>query len=261
MDGNRRYADELEPGWYAGRDRYTDSGPNPYDSGVPEQPSGAFRLPEQRETEYAPPSPYVAPDPATSTGSHSQDQLRLPVRGPEFPAVRPGGAPSPADASPSGGSGSGSGAPSFNAFASEPAAVPASPAPAPLEQPYKPPEQPFNEPTTVVPPVGRYQADPHPSDGVYRTRRPVSAVLITVVTVALMVPVIMLLVQATFDDNPLASGVVPAVLLTLGLPLAGLGLYALASGGPVGRDSWLRPPMAYLPVGLMLLLAASLAVT
>jgi hypothetical protein len=77
---------------------------------------------------------------------------------------------------------------------------------------------------------------------------------------ALMVPVIMLLVAATFDDDPLAGGVVPAVLLTLGLPLTGLGLYALAGGGPVGREAWLRPPVAYLPVGLVLLMAAGLAV-
>jgi hypothetical protein len=50
------------------------------------------------------------------------------------------------------------------------------------------------------------------------------------------------------------------VLLTLGLPLTGAGLSSLAAGGPVGRDIWLRPPLAYLPVGLLLLLAAGLSV-
>jgi hypothetical protein len=54
---------------------------------------------------------------------------------------------------------------------------------------------------------------------------------------------------------------VPAVLLTLGLPLTGIGLYALAGGGrPQNRDTWLRPPVAYLPTGLFLVLAAALAV-
>ena len=181
MDGDRRYADEPPPSWYGGQGQY----PNSYDS-------GAFRLPEQRESEYAGSSPYPTPDPMTASGSHSQEQVRIPVRGPEYPTVRP--------------------------------------------------------------------PEPRPAEAVYRTRRPLSAVLVALVTAALMVPVIMLLVAATFDDDPLARGVVPAVLLTLGLPLTGLGLYALAGGGPVGREAWLRPPVAYLPVGLVLLMAAGLAV-
>jgi hypothetical protein len=198
VDGHRRYADEPQPSWYGGQGQYPNPAPNSYDSGVHERPSGAFRLPEQRESEYAAPSPYVTPDPMTSTGSHSQEQVRIPVRGPEYPTVRPTAAAAP--------------------------------------------------------------PDPRPAEAVYRTRRPVSAVLVALGIAALMVPVIMLLVAATFDDDPLAGGVVPAVLLTLGLPLTGLGLYALAGGGPVGREAWLRPPVAYLPVGLVLLMAAGLAV-
>jgi hypothetical protein len=225
VDGHRRYADEPEPSWYSGQSQYTDPSPDPYDSGVHERPSGAFRLPEQRENEYGAPSPYVTPDPATSTGSHSQEQVRIPVRGPEYPTIRPGGGTSLADAPPAGAA----------------AAI-------------------SDEPTGMVPPVGRFASDTRPGEAVYRTRRPFSAVLVAVVTAVLMVPVIMLLVQATFDDEPLARGVVPAVLLTLGLPLTGLGLFALAGGAAVGRDAWLRPPVAYLPVGLVVLLAAGLAV-
>jgi hypothetical protein len=37
-------------------------------------------------------------------------------------------------------------------------------------------------------------------------------------------------------------------------------LYALAGGRPQTRDAWLRPPVAYLPTGLFLVLAAALAV-
>jgi hypothetical protein len=70
----------------------------------------------------------------------------------------------------------------------------------------------------------------------------------------------MLLIQVTFVDDPAVRGIVPAVLLTLGLPLAGGGLYSLAAGGRAGRDVWLRPPVVYLPVGLFLLLAAGLSV-
>ncbi len=119
---------------------------------------------------------------------------------------------------------------------------------------------PYNEPTSVVPPISRFAPEAKPAESVYSTRRPVSAIVVAVVTVLLMVPVVMLLIQATFVDDPVARGIVPAVLLTLGLPLTGAGLYALAGGGPVGREALLRPPVAYLPVGLVLLLAAGLSV-
>jgi hypothetical protein len=114
------------------------------------------------------------------------------------------------------------------------------------------------ETTSVVPPVTERAR--FPGETVYRTRRPVSAVLIAIVTVLLLVPVVMLLVQVTFVDDPAVRGIIPAVLLTLGLPLTGTGLYSLAAGGPAGREVWLRPPVAYLPVGLILLLAAGLSV-
>jgi hypothetical protein len=235
VDGHRRYADEPEPSWYSGQSQYTDPPPSPYDS-------GAFRLPEQRDDEYGAPSPYATPDPVTSTGGHSQEQLRIPVRGPEYPTIRPGGGTSLADAPPA------------STYAGGSSPVSAAPEPAGGAAAVS------DEPTGMVPPISRYATEVRPGEAVYRTRRPVSAVLVAMVTAVLMVPVIMLLVQATFDDQPLARGVVPAVLLTLGLPLTGLGLFALAGGGVVGRDAWLRPPVAYLPVGLVMLLAAGLAV-
>jgi hypothetical protein len=231
VDGHRRYADEPEqPSWYAGQ-----GPPNPYDSGVYERPSGAFRLPEQRPGEE-----YVT-DPVTSTGSHARpavEPVRAPVRGPEYPAIRPTNATSLADAPAANMYGAGSPAPSSG--------LPAATAPG------------YNEPTSFVPPVpvaGRGR------DSVYGARRPVSAVIVAVVTVLLMVPVIRLLIAATFASDPVAHSIVPAVLLTLGLPLTGVGLYALAGGGrPQNRDTWLRPPVAYLPTGLFLVLAAALAV-
>jgi hypothetical protein len=114
------------------------------------------------------------------------------------------------------------------------------------------------ETTSVVPPVA--DRSRFPGETVYRTRRPVSAVLIAIVTVLLLVPVVMLLIQVTFVDDPAVRGIIPAVLLTLGLPLTGTGLYTLAAGGPAGREVWLRPPVVYLPVGLILLLAAGMSV-
>jgi hypothetical protein len=235
VDGHRRYADEPDPGWYSGQGQYT----NPYDSGVHERPSGAFRLPEQRDQ----------PDPVTSTGSHARpaadpvhDQVRVPVRGPEYPAVRPSGATSLADSPPSTTYGGGTSSP-----------VSSTPAPPGTVAAY-------NDPTSVVPPVSRYGPETRQKDSVYRTRRPVSAILVAIVTGVLMIPTVMLLVQVSFDGDPVARGVVPAVLLTLGLPLTGAGLYSLAAGGPTGREAWLRAPFVYLPVGLVLLVAAGLGV-
>jgi hypothetical protein len=229
VDGHSRYADEPEPSWY--------SGGNQYDSGLHDRPSGAFRLPDQRSAEsgYGPP-PYSA-EPGASTGGiglpPDPGAARMPVRGPEYPTVRPNGGSSLADAPP------------YGATLAPSSGMPAAGAPDP-------------EATGLVPP---FTDVAHPAgEAVYRTRRPFTALLIAIVTVLLMVPVVMLLVRVTFVDDPSVRGIVPAVLLTLGLPLTGVGLYALAAGGPAGRDVWLRPPVAYLPVGVLLLLAAGLSV-
>ena len=111
------------------------------------------------------------------------------------------------------------------------------------------------EPTALVPPV-----TPDRKDSVYQTRRPVTSIIVAIVMVVLMIPVIRLLFDATFTGDPSARGIVPAVLLTLGFTLTGIGLFAVARGGPIARESWLRPPVAYLPAGLVLLIAAGLAV-
>ena len=230
MVGHSRYSDEPEPGWFP------DAGP--YDSGGHDRPGGAFRLPDQRsaETGYGPP-PYGS-DPGASTGGiglpdRDSGSVRMPVRGPEYPTVRPNGGASLADVPP------------YSAPPTPSSGMPAAGAADPDATGLVPPF------TDVARPAG---------ETVYRTRRPFSAMLIAIVTVLLMVPVVMLLIRVTFVDDPSVRGAVPAVLLTLGLPLTGAGLYALAAGGPAGRDVWLRPPVAYLPVGALLLLAAGLSV-
>jgi hypothetical protein len=234
-----RYADD-EPSWYPGAGRYAGSTSpdvsgahtigNPYDSGVHDRPNGAFRLPEQR-----PPAAGTYEDLYASTGSHARppgaetpaayDSVRVPVRGPEYPTISP---------------------------AKEAAA----------------------EPTSLVPPVAGERVSPErvspervspervspERTRAYKSRRPVSSVLVAAGMAVLMIPVVRLLVAQTFGGTPTARGVVPAVLLTLGFVLTGIGLFAVARGGPVNRESWVRPPTAYLPVGLILLLAAGLAV-
>jgi hypothetical protein len=202
-----------------------------------DRPSGAFRLPDQRSADSGYGLPPYAAEPGASTGGiglppPDPGAARMPVRGPEYPTVRPNGS-SLADAPP------------YGTAPAPSSGMPETGAPDP-------------EATGLVPPftdVGRPAGE-----AVYRTRRPLSALLIAIVTVLLLVPVVMLLIRVTFVDDPTVRGVVPAVLLTLGLPLTGIGLYALAAGGPAGRDVWLRPPVAYLPVGVVLLLAAGLSV-
>lgn len=247
MDGHRRYAEEPEPSWYTGQrapetpSQYPPPGRDagPYDPAAQERPSGAFRLPDQRSADpYS--APPASPDPVTTSGSHAlssadSGSIRVPVRGPEYPAIRPSGATPPV----------------------EPPAVSTVTTTTTYGSGVTPGAA-GSEPTGVVPLAGGRGAA---ADAVYRSRRPVSAIVFAVVTVVLLVPALLLLIQATFVDDPSARGVVPAVLLTLGLPLTGFGLYSLAGGSRAGsRDAWLRPPLAYLPIGLALLLAAGLAV-
>jgi hypothetical protein len=243
-----RYADDAEPSWYSGKNQYEGKSQydpdvsgshavgDPYDSGIHERPSGAYRLPEQRPSDG-----YAVTDPLITTGSHSRDgrsqetpagyDSRATVRGPEYPTIKPPAAETPPPMAPT-------------------------PQPPPMAIPPLPTD-PISAPTSLVPPVLR-QPDRQP-ETVYHTRRPVSSVLVAIVMVVLMIPVIRLLLDATFGD-PTSRAIVPAVLLALGFTLTGIGLFTIARGGPLSRESWLRPPVAYLPAGLILLLAAGLAV-
>src|SRR6185437_5083416 len=142
--------------------------------------------------------PYSA-EPGASTGGiglpPDPGAARMPVRGPEYPTVRPSGGSSLADAPP------------YGAAPAPSSGMPAAGAPDP-------------EATGLVTP---FTDVAHPAgEAVYRTRRAFTALLIAIVTVLLMVPVVMLLVRVTFVDDPSVRGVVPAVLLTLGLPLTGI---------------------------------------
>ncbi|WP_229069481.1 hypothetical protein [Actinoplanes sp. DH11] len=251
-----RYSDESEPGWYTGRRYATDpetSGSHPvadspYDSGVRHRTGEVFRLPEQREP--------VMPEPEART---AHEAVRIPIRGPEYPPVRPAGTPPtsapPASASPF----TSAATPAATPFTSAatpfgPAATPATPAVPAAPDPADP-MAPLGEPTTMVPAV----APGRPAEGVYRTRRPVTSIVLAAVAGVLLVPALRLLLSVTFAADATARGIVPAALLTLGLALTGVGLFAVGGGAP-SRDAWLRAPLAYLPAGLILLIAAGLAV-
>jgi hypothetical protein len=263
----RPYEPEQRP--YGAEQRPYEPEQRPY---VPEQrpyePEQRPYVPEQRPYQ---PDPLTSTSTGTGTGTGTSghqlppepetraayDSVRLPIRGPEYPAVRPTSTPT-----------------STPAPAPVAAPTPIPEPPAPLTAPPIPahpftaspvPESlvPVAEPTSLVPPItadrARLEQQPRPAENVYRTRRPVSSFLVAFVMLVLLIPVVRLLLNATFAGEPSARSIVPAVLLALGFTLTGIGLFAVAGSGPINRESWLRPPVAYLPAGLVLLVAAGLA--
>jgi hypothetical protein len=127
-------------------------------------------------------------------------------------------------------------------------------------RPGPPPDEPARRPPAGPPP-----GSPGPaSDAVYRSRRPAAAVLFGLPAAILEIPALFLLADSAGGDGVAASGVVAASCLLLALPLAAYGLYAVATGavraaGPNSGQAWLRPPVAYLTVALVLFIAAGLA--
>jgi hypothetical protein len=105
----------------------------------------------------------------------------------------------------------------------------------------------------VPPPVG---------GSVYHGKRPGLAVLIVVLTVLFELPVLRIFFSSVLVKHVNAEGTFSSIFMLLGLPMFALGLYGLIGGaaaGAHGSRAWLRVPLAYLPVGLLLFLAAALA--
>jgi hypothetical protein len=98
---------------------------------------------------------------------------------------------------------------------------------------------------------------------VYLSRRPALAALLVVLTVAFEVPAFRAFASSAFADQIAVSGTFASMFMVLALPLFAMGLYGLIAGASTapgaGTRAWLRTPLAYLPISLLLFVAAALA--
>lgn len=98
--------------------------------------------------------------------------------------------------------------------------------------------------------------------GVRRTQRPAVGAMLAIGAAVGSLPVLRVLLDGAVGSTPSASGVISSLLVLIGLPLGAVGLYALLTGAAQGgdvRSAWLRPPVAYITVALVLFVAAGLA--
>jgi hypothetical protein len=104
---------------------------------------------------------------------------------------------------------------------------------------------------------------PAPTGGsVYHGKRPGLAIGLIVLTVIFELPVLRIFFSSVLVKHVNPQGTFSSIFMLLGLPMFALGLYGLIGGAAAtanGARAWLRVPLAYLPVGLLLFLAAALA--
>jgi len=233
VDGPRSYQEEPDGQWYGFGER---------------QPEQATRYDEDR---YRTPEPRYPDEPSGDLGRY-----RDPLTDPAL-SRRPGADLPPQPAEP----GERFGDPRFGGDPRrQPGGVPGSPmAPAVPGAP-----GPVGPPAPAVLPAMPTMATEAVGGAIYRTRRVGLAALLVAVTVVAELLVVRILLTGEFSHTVQAGAVLAGIFAMCGTPLTTMGLYGLmtgaaTAGGPTPGRAWLRTPLAYLPVGLVLLVAAALA--
>ncbi|MEV4511352.1 hypothetical protein AB0K00_20545 [Dactylosporangium sp. NPDC049525] len=120
----------------------------------------------------------------------------------------------------------------------------------------------FAAPTTLTAAVPPPSAAAEPGGAVYRSKRPGLAVALVVLTIVFELPVLRLFLTAVTADKIEAAGTLASIFMILGLPMFALGLYGLIGGAAAaapGVRAWARTPLAYLPIAVVLFVAAALS--
>jgi hypothetical protein len=294
VEPHRSFPDDPAPRWYGAEPTYSEPDRDRSGTGEPRYADDVFRMSEPRgtgrdqrydgltethERSYESPSHFGERDPLESTGPRRIDAGRTPLD------------PAPSGYDPTRSYGdptvTAERSLSFDTGMQHSLAPPVPPPPPGLTPSGMPgPGMPgpgtvgprSGEPLPPPPEAPRQHAEPidraalrrGPSaaarvgEGFYRTRRPLIAVAFAVAVGIFEVPALRLLASAAFGDRVNGPGVVSGTLLIVGLPALAMGLYSLATGagrlpGQASATDWLRPPVAYLTIGLALLLAAGLA--
>lgn len=129
----------------------------------------------------------------------------------------------------------------------------------------RPPERgaPLIDPPTTEVPRARSEAraaDRAADEGLYRSRKPLHAAAIGVSLGIFELIMLVVFFGGLFAGPIDAHRVIAGGLMMMALPLFGLGFYALVTGAAHGGPkAFLRTPLAYLPIGLFLMLAAAAA--
>ncbi len=104
---------------------------------------------------------------------------------------------------------------------------------------------------------------PTPQPTVYRARRAGIAGALGAVAVVAELFLLRVLLAGEFGHVVVPGAVLAGLFAMTGIPLVAMGLYGLMTGaaaaGPTPERAWLRTPLAFLPIGLTLLIAAGLA--
>jgi hypothetical protein len=129
--------------------------------------------------------------------------------------------------------------------------------PRPADRPPMPiePAPRLDPPTTEVPRAQRGE-----DKGVYRSSKPLHAVVLGIFLGVFELIMLLQFVRGVFGSPSDLHRVLAGGLMLMGLPAFGIGFYALLTGAAqIGPRAFLKTPLAYLPVGLILIVAAGAA--